>query len=103
MREFGLILIGGVGIAFLILGFLLWKKERISLLHEYYRNRVRAEDRKTFCAWSGRGLQAIGCGLIATAVLLGITNSAWSFLSLAVGMAVGLFLLGYAEHRYNRL
>ena len=102
MKEFGLILIGGVGVAFLILGYLLWKKERISLLHEYHRNFVRQEDRRAFCAWSGWGLLAIGLSLIATAVTLGFTDSAWSFSVFAVGMTMGLALLRYAGKRYRR-
>ena len=42
-----------MGIVFIVLGYLLWKKERISLLHEYHYDKVSKEDKKIFCAISG--------------------------------------------------
>ena len=45
---------------------------------------------------------AMGIGLLVTTALLAITESAWSFLAFAIGFAVGLSLLLYAERTYNR-
>ena len=68
------IITGSVGIVFVILGWLIWKKEKISILHEYHYNRVTEEDKKVFCTLSGIGVFIIGIGLVITAVVLGITN-----------------------------
>ena len=48
------IILGAIGALFLVLGYLLWKKERISLLHQYHYDKVSEEDKKAFCAVSGK-------------------------------------------------
>lgn len=98
----GAMILGIIGIVFVVLGYLLWKKERISLLHSYHYDKVSEEDKKAFCAMSGMGVISIGSGLIITAVVIGITNSVWSFVAFGMGFFVGLLLLIYAGVRCNR-
>ena len=95
------IITGSVGIVFAILGWLIWKKEKISLLHEYHYNRVTEEDKKVFCKLSGIGVLIIGIGLVITAIVLGVTNSSWSFIFFCCGMVTGLIILIYSGIRYN--
>ena len=90
-----------VGSLCVILGYLIWKK-KISLLHEYHYNKVSEANKAVFCALAGGGIILIGIGILATAVLLGVTESAHSFLAMAVGFAAGLGLVIYAEQKYNR-
>ena len=45
---------------------------------------------------------AIGIGLLLTAIIIGITDSALSFIAFALGFVVGLALLIYAGAKYNR-
>ena len=87
---------------FLMIGFLIWKKEKIHLLHEYHCDKVQPEDRKAFCTISGWGVISIGLGLLATAAIIAMTDSAWSFIAFAIGFAAGLALLVYAGKKYNR-
>ena len=98
---FGAIIVGLIGIVFIILGYLLWKKERISLLHRYHYDKVLEENKKSFCTISGIGIIFIGSGLFITGVIIGITNSAWSFIAFAIGLFVGLAMLIYAGIKYN--
>jgi len=97
----GAIITGPIGVIFVILGYLIWKKEKISLLHDYHYNNVSEEDKKAFCARSGLSVISIGIGLLATAVILGITDSVLSFIAFAIGFAAGLVLLIYAGKKYN--
>lgn len=94
-------IVGVIGIIFIVLGLLLWKKERISLLHEYHYDKVSKANKKTFCTISGLGVVIIGVGLLLTGILIGITDSAWSFLVFAICFVIGLALLIYAGVRYN--
>ena len=48
------------------------------------------------------GLIVIGLSLLITAVVLGITDSAYSFICFGVGFAVGLFALVAAGMKYNQ-
>ena len=97
----GAIFIGILAIVFLIVGYLIWKKQKISLLHEYHYDKLSENDKKAFCAISGWGVISVGIGLLATAVIIGITNSAWSFIAFVTGFAIGLSLLIYAGKKYN--
>ena len=90
-----------VSILMLVMGWLIWKKEKITLLHEYHYNKVSRENKKAFCTLSGIGLILIGIGIGIYAALLAITNSAFSFLAFAAGFAFGLALLLYAGKKYN--
>ena len=98
---FGAVVIGVLAIVFFVVGILIWKKEKISFFHNYHYDKVSENDKKAFCATSGAGIISIGVGLLVTAVVIGITESALSFIAFAVGFAVGLSLLIYAGKKYN--
>ena len=98
----GSIVLGILGFVFVILGYLIWKKEKISFLHGYHYDKVSENDRADFCMLSGMGVISIGMGLLVTAVIIGLTDSAWSFIAFAVGFTAGLALLIYAGNTYNR-
>ena len=98
----GTVITGILGVIFCAVGYLIWKKEKISLLHDEHYSKVSPEDRKAFCALSGWGVISVGLGLLITAVIVGITDSAWSFMAFAIGFAAGLTLLIRAGKKYNR-
>ena len=39
-KIIGVLIIGGVGILITVLGWLIWKKEKINLMHDYHVNKV---------------------------------------------------------------
>ena len=94
--------IGALALVFIYLGCLMWKKEKITLLHSYHYEKVTPSDKKIFCKISGWGVIFIGIGLLVTAIIIGITNSALGFIAFALGFFVGLALLIYAGAKYNR-
>lgn len=97
----GCLILGGVGIVLTYLGFLVWKKQKISLFHSYHYDKVSEKDKPAFCTVSGLGILCIGVGILLSCILLCLTNSVWSFLAFAAGFAVGLALLIYAGSKYN--
>lgn len=98
----GAIIVAVIGIVFITLGYLMWKKEKITLLHSYHYEKVSPSDKKVFCKISGWGVVSIGIGLLVTAVIIGITDSVLSFIAFALGFVAGLVLLIYAGAKYNR-
>ena len=94
--------IGVLALVFIYLGCLIWKKEKIILLHSYHYDKVSPSDIKDFCKISGWGVIFIGIGLLVTAIIIGITDSVLSFIAFALGFVVGLALLIYAGLKYNR-
>ena len=101
-KIIGVIITGGVGIIIAVMGWLIWKKEKISLMHDYHIDKVSAGDRHAFCKLSGIGLIVVGIGLLITALILGITDSARSFICFAFCFAAGLAMLITAGIKYNR-
>ena len=97
----GTIIVCLIGIVFIVLGYLIWKKEKISLLHDYHYDKVSEENKKSFCTISGIGIILIGMGLLITGVIIGITDSVWSFIAFAIGFCAGLTMLIYAGIKYN--
>ena len=91
-----------LGVLFLVLGYLLWRKEMITLLHDYHRDRVSPENKKALCTLSGIGMIAIGGGLLISGIALSVTSSLYSFIPFALGFAVGLAMMMYAIIKYNR-
>ena len=98
----GSIILGLASISLIVLGYLIWKKEKISLLHEYHYDKVSEADRKAFCTVSGIGVLLIGIGIFVTAVLTAITYSMWSYIAFVLGFVAGLTMLIYAGIKYNR-
>ena len=107
-KIIGVLITGGVGTIIAVMGWLIWKKEKLSLMHDYHVNKVSAENKTAFCRLSGIGLIAgiglivIGIGLLISAVILFVTDSAYSFLCFAVFFVVGLAMLISAGAKYNR-
>lgn len=93
--------IGVLALIFIYLGWLIWKKEKITLLHNYHYDKVSPSNKMLFCKISGWGVLLIGIGLLVTAIMIGITDSALSFIAFALGFVVGLVLLIYAGVKYN--
>lgn len=97
----GVMILSIVGIILVIMGYLLWKKEKISLLHSYHYDKVSEEDKKAFCTLSGLGVLMVGVGILTTGLIIAFTDSAWSFIAFAIGFVAGIGLLIYAGIRYN--
>ena len=95
------VLMGILGVIFIVMGYMIWKKERISLLHEYHYDKVSEEEKRSFCKISGWGILIMGIGLVITAVVIRITSSPWSFLVFAASFVMGLGFLIYAGKKYN--
>ena len=62
-KIIGVLITGGVGTIIAVMGWLIWKKEKLSLMHDYHVNKVSAENKTAFCRLSGIGLIVIGIGL----------------------------------------
>ena len=98
----GSLILGLVGLLCTVIGWLIWKKQKMTLLHDYHYKYVSEGDKKPFCGAVGKGIVAIGVGVLVTALLFSLTQSIWSFLGLVPGFGIGFALLFYADRKYNR-
>lgn len=97
----GIIVTCAVGIIMIVLGYMIWKEEKISLLQDYHYDKVSEKNKKAFCAISGIGVIIVGIGLIITALVLSFTETLMSFIPFVIGFVIGLGLIVFAKSKYN--
>lgn len=89
------------GAALIIAGLLLWKKQKIGLIHEYHHKNVRAQDVKAYTKCWGIGLFIFGLCVLPIGFITLIFHSSIGWILFAVGAAV-CFILGHkAQKTYN--
>nr|MBQ6242360.1 DUF3784 domain-containing protein [Lachnospiraceae bacterium] len=89
-----------VGLLCIIMGLLLWRKQKVSLLHDYHYKNVREEDIPTYSRQIGIGLTVIGAGVFLSGVLNLFCPAYW-WIPLAAGFAAGAVILYRAQKKYN--
>lgn len=83
-----------------ILGFLIWKKRMLSILHEYHYKNVKSDDIPAYTRQIGIGLLVIGAGIILEGVLDLLHSSFW-WIPLSAGLATGIIVMYRAQKKYN--
>ena len=97
---FGVIIDVAVGSICVILGVLLWKKQMVSLLHDYHYRHVKKEDIPAYTRQMGTGLMITGAGIIITG-LLDLAGSSFWWIPLSAGFVLGLAVMYRAQKKYN--
>ena len=89
-----------VGLLCIVEGLLIWKKQKVSLLHDYHYKNVKEEELPAYARRIGIGLIVIGVGLCVTGVLNLLEPPLW-WLAMLLGFAAGLTVMHRAQKRYN--
>ena len=99
----GVIIDVAIGLLCIVFGLLLWKKQKISLLHDYHYKRVRKEDIPAYTRKMGIGLIIIGVGVIITGITYIFEPSQWwvPMVPIALGFVFGIAVMGKAQKKYN--
>lgn len=96
----GVIVDFAVGLLCIILGLMLWKKQKISLIHSYHYKNVKKEDVPAYTRLMGIGLILIGVGICVTGVLNLLYSSLW-WIPLLAGVVMGFIIMNKAQKKYN--
>ena len=86
-----------IGLICLICGYLIWKKQKLSLIHEYHWKNVRKEDIPAYARRVGLGLVIFGCGGLITGVAMPFSDTAIVWAPLFVGSIIGVIMLISSE------
>ena len=97
---FGMIVFLAVGLLCLVFGLLLWKKRRISLVHDYHTRKVKEADVPAYTRLLGFGLLATGAGCILTGVVALGLEEPLGWIAFPAGFLVGLALILRAQKKY---
>ena len=90
------------GIFILACGILIWKKEKISLIHSYHYTKVKDKDKKAYTTIMGKGICLIGIGCILSGVINFITKNSYGWIMFTFCFLAGLILVFRAQYKYNR-
>ena len=97
---FGLLIECLVGGLLIVLGLLIWKKRKVSLLHDYHWKNVKEADLPAYTRLMGIGLILMGAGICVTGLLSVMLSRLW-WIPLAAGFAAGLIVMNRAQKKYN--
>ena len=82
-------------------GRLVWKKQPISVLHDYHRRHVSPEDVPAYSAAMGKALCLLGGGLQAAGLANFLTRSGWGWVC---GAGCFIWSIGWmrkTQKKYN--
>ena len=89
-----------VGLLCILLGLVIWKKQKVSLVHEYHYKNVKKEDIPAYTRLLGIGLILIGIGICGTGLLNLFESSFW-WIPMLIGFAAGIIVMNKAQKKYN--
>lgn len=90
-----------VGVLFIGLGLMIWRKQKINWIHAYHYKNVKESDRKPYTAQIGKGLMVIGGGMMVTGLWTRFLIEAYNWVPATVGFVVGFAVILRAQKRYN--
>lgn len=96
----GCIIEMAVGLLCVVLGLLIWKKKKVSLIHDYHYRNVSSDDIPAYARIMGIGIILVGLGICVTG-LLNLFESPFWWASLLVGCVTGLIVMNSAQKKYN--
>lgn len=99
MEEFVVTIIAGV--ILLVLGWQIWKNEKITLIHSYHYKNVRDENKKAYTTEIGMAAIIIAIGIILTGIVDYTTQSVYGWYVFLFSFAVGVILIIHAQIKYN--
>lgn len=87
----------GCSALFFYLGFLLWKRERIDIIHDYHIKKVKERDKKAYTTIMGKAMTLIAIGLAVSGIIGVITD----WIPFGAAFILGLCMMLYAQIKYN--
>ena len=89
------------GIVLFILGWQIWKNEKITLIHSYHYKNVRDENKKAYTTEIGMAAIIIAIGIILTGIVDYTTQSVYGWFVFIFSFAVGISLVIHTQIKYN--
>ncbi len=91
-----------LGIIFDVLGWLIWKKQKMNLIISSHCDKVKDEDKKSYCKLFGTGVFTIGIGFLVSGICTPFVQSVFSFIPMTVGLITGIVMIVSSVMKYNK-
>ena len=96
------ILFGLLGLVFVILGWQIWKKQKMNLIISSHCDKVKDENKQSYCKLFGTGVFAIGIGFLVSGICIPFVQSVFSFIPMTVGLITGTVMIVSSVMKYNK-
>ncbi len=91
----------GVSILLFVMGWIIWKKQALWLIHSYHCKRVKEEDRAAYSKRVGIVLISIGVGALIQAAFDCFVSQSQMPIILIVVLVVSFIYLHFVQKKYN--
>ena len=98
---FGFIVCMAVGLLCIIVGIVIWTKQKLALIHDYLVENIRKEDVPAYTKQIGAGMILIGAGCCAMGASLLLERISPGLVGMAIGILIGTIFLVRAQIRYG--
>ena len=91
-----------IGLALIFIGWRIWKKEQITLIHDYHYTRVAEKDKKSYTEKMGKACIIMGIGMILMMGIINFTSkTAYGVICFGIFFVWGLVMIFMAQKKYN--
>jgi preprotein translocase subunit Sss1 len=90
-----------IGLALIFIGWRIWKKEQITLIHDYHYTRVAEKDKKSYTEKMGKACIIMGIGMILMGIINFISKTAYGWIFYGIFIVWGLIMIFMAQKKYN--
>ncbi|PKM95614.1 MAG: DUF3784 domain-containing protein [Firmicutes bacterium HGW-Firmicutes-1] len=98
---FELVLMIFLGALFDYIGWQIWKKEHITLIHSYHYTKVKDKDKKPYTKAMGKAVITMGTGMILTGLIDFITGTSYGWIFFGIFFLLGFIMMLIAQKKYN--
>jgi len=96
-----LIIVLVIGLSFIFIGWRIWKKEQITLIHDYHYTRIAEKDKKPYTEKMGKACIVMGIGMILMGIIDFISKTAYGLICFGIFFIWGLIMMFMAQKKYN--
>lgn len=101
IRLIPLIIVSFIGVIIVIVGIILWKKQKITIIHDYHYNKIKIEDIKPYTEAMFKATIVAGMTVILVAIVMMITTTSYVvYLITILGTIVFTIMFYMAQKKY---
>ena len=98
---FGTLINLSVGFMLIIIGYLIWKKQKVSLLHSYHYANVKKEDLHAYSKQMGIGIIILGAVIFLMGICMYFQFDTIGWIIFIFGFVISVFVIHKAQIKYN--
>ncbi len=96
------IILTAVSLILFVFGWLIWKKDKINLIHSYHYKNVSEKDKKAYSEKMGLALITLGSGLLLSALTDLVIGGSFGWIFIIIFFIWGFSQIIRAQKSYNK-